>query len=178
MAVVAAVMTLTLSACGGGESDESAPEDQKNTAQSKEAGEARATEVNTEEVIAELQGAGGVELAVHSAVRDTEGFVTIHATATNNGDGSFAAAEWRSQETEMKSKSSISGASIVDKEGKKRYMVLRDTDGQCLCTTGIRIASGDSTPIFAQFPAPPEDVTQVEFNVPSMSPADLELTEG
>ncbi|WP_340558411.1 hypothetical protein [Streptomyces sp. GSL17-111] len=170
--------SLALTACGGGDGKPEENEGQKSSSEQETQVQNSSAEVDTGKVLAELKGANGVTLTVHSVVRDADGFVTVHGTAKNEGSVSFSAAEWRSQENAIRSKSSISGASLVDKEGKKRYMVLRDTDGQCLCSTGIRVASGGSSPIFAQFPAPPASVTTVELNVPSMSPAIVDLAEG
>ncbi|WP_257578351.1 hypothetical protein [Streptomyces sp. JJ38] len=175
------VALFTLAACGGGGDDDeanpSAPK--KSSASSSASTDAGDDEVDTSKVIGELKGANGIEIAVHSAVRDAGGFVTVSGTLYNKGDRTFRAAEWRSEETAIKSKSSIAGATLIDKSGKKRYMVLRDTDGQCLCTTGLAgVQPGESRPVFAQFPAPPANVAAVEFHVPSMSPVTLELTEG
>ncbi len=41
-------------------------------------------------------------------------------------------------ETEIiKNGSSLGGATLIDPKGKKRYYVLRDTDGRPLTTTGL-----------------------------------------
>ncbi|WP_257573799.1 hypothetical protein [Streptomyces sp. JJ66] len=105
--------------------------------------------------------------------------MTIEATLHNDGSKPYDPVRLRSQETSIKSKSDISGATLVDQQGKKRYLVLRDTDGQCLCTTSISLtAPGDTRPLFAQFPAPPSSVVEVEFQLPTMTAVALELTEG
>lgn len=178
--VAAAVMALSLTACGGGDDDVSGDGQDKKPASNGAADEKQPADgVDTDKVIGELKGPNGIEVVVHSAERDSGGFVTVNGTLKNNGDKTFRAAEWRSEETAITSKSSIAGATLVDKAGKKRYMVLRDTDGQCLCTTGLSgVKSGETRPVFAQFPAPPDKVTQVEFQVPSMSPATIELSDG
>ncbi|MBD3933553.1 hypothetical protein IF129_18590 [Streptomyces chumphonensis] len=170
--------SLALTSCGGGDGAPKDDQSEKSISGQEDQDKNVSEGVDTENTLAVLEGSNGVMLTIHSAVRDADGFVTVHGTAKNEGSVSFSAAEWRSQENAIKSKSSISGASLVDRGGKKRYMVLRDTDGQCLCSTGIRIASGESSPIFAQFPAPPASVTTVELSVPSMSPATVDLAEG
>lgn len=44
----------------------------------------------------------------------------------------------------------------MDSKGKKRYYVLRDTDGRPLTTTNFpALKAGESLPVFMQFPAPP-----------------------
>ncbi|WP_236073003.1 hypothetical protein [Streptomyces tardus] len=135
--------------------------------------------MDTDKLLGELKGPNGVVVSVHSALRDEGGFVTIQATLNNKSDEAFDPVRLKSQEASIKSKSDISGATLVDTQGKKRYMILRDTDGQCLCTTDIPLTkAGDSRPIFAQFPAPPKEVKKVQFQLPTMSPVGLELSEG
>lgn len=182
IAACAAFLSFSLVACGGGGDDEKpegkgndkSSEDSKGTEQDAPAGE-----VDTSKVIGSLKGPDGVLVDVHSAERDPGGFVTVQATLNNKGSKTVHPNRWMSQETSLKSKSSISGATLIDKKGKKRYMVLRDTDGQCLCTTSIPgTKAGESRPLFAQFPAPPKDVKEADFQIPTMSPATLEITEG
>lgn len=179
---VASALVFALSACGGGGGDDSGSDDSKKPEggnSSSEDSAATPGEVDTDKVIGKLKGPNGIEIAVHSAVRDQGGFVSVNGTVSNKGERTFRALEWQSGETGIKSKSSIAGATLIDTAGKKRYLVLRDTDGQCLCSTGLTgIKSGESRPVFAQFPAPPKNVQNVEFHVPSMSPAKLKLSEG
>ncbi|GAB3967160.1 hypothetical protein [Streptomyces sparsus] len=136
------------------------------------------SEVDTDSVIGELRGDGFV-VSVHSATRDGGGFVTVQATLKNEGEKTMTSNKWGSPETALKSKSSISGATLIDRQGKKRYMVLRDTDGECLCTTNlVRIKPNEERAIYAQFPAPPNDVTEVDLLIPTLSPASIEISEG
>ncbi|MCZ7433406.1 hypothetical protein O7609_17475 [Streptomyces sp. WMMC1477] len=179
----AVALACTLAACGGGEeSAEEGRKDQPSDARKSEGTQGpdgKSKEVDTASVIGELRGPNGVLVQVHSAVRDPGGFVTVEATLKNEGSKAFDPVRLRSLENSIKSKSDISGATLVDKDAKKRYLVLRDTDGQCLCTTSISLTgSGESRPLFAQFPAPPNGVVEVEFQLPTMTPATLELTEG
>jgi hypothetical protein len=119
-------------------------------------------------------------VAVTSADRDEGGFVTVEGTVTNGSGKSWVAADWRGDERELAGNGgSIAGASLVDQGGKKKYLVLRDTEGRCLCTrfTG-GVQPGETTEWFAQFPAPPEGTTEVSFQVGSMPPAAVEISEG
>ncbi|KUJ66080.1 hypothetical protein ACZ90_40205 [Streptomyces albus subsp. albus] len=129
------------------------------------------------QVIGEAKGPEGIVVTLTSAVRDPGGFVTVQGTVTNRGSTSYNAFTWRSKETELHSQSSVSGASLVDEAGRKRYLILRDTDGECLCTSGlVGIKPGESRPMFAQFPAPPDKVTKVDFQLPTMPPISIEIT--
>lgn len=178
-AAVASAMVFALSACGSGGGGEGDGEDKKSASTKESEEEGAPSEVDTDKVIGEIKGADGVVVRVHSAVRDEGGFVTVNATLSNEGDKPLPSNRWRSTETVMKSKSSISGATLVDPVGKKRYMILRDTDGECLCTTGLTsIKPEESRPIYAQFPAPPAKTKKVDFQLPGMSPARVDLSEG
>jgi len=70
----------------------------------------------------------------------------------------------------------VSGVTITDESGGKRYFVLTDSDGDCLCTTNVAgdgfIDVGKSAELYAKFPAPPEDVTEVSFQVPTFQSID------
>lgn len=122
---------------------------------------------------------GDIGLTITSAVRDSGGFVTVSGTVTNSGSRLWTAADWRGDENELRGNaSSVAGASLVDQNGKKKYLILRDTEGRCLCTrfTG-GVKTGETVDWFAQFPAPPQDTTSVDFQVGSMPPATIELSE-
>lgn len=181
---VSATLAFTLVACGGGSDDDSGVGDDKGSSDSdgskgKDDGAAPAKDVDTSKVIGELQGSNDMSVKLHSAVRDQGGFITVTGTLTNNGSKTFSYNLWSSSETSLKSKSSISGATLVDPKSKKRYMILRDTDGECLCTTGLTgIKAKENRAVHAQFPAPPKDVKEVQFQLPSMSPATIKISEG
>jgi hypothetical protein len=131
-------------------------------------------------VLAEVKS-GDLSLAVTSAVRDEGGFITLNGTVTNNGGEFWMAGDWRGDESELNANGpSMAGASLVDSKAKKKYLVLRDTEGRCLCTKfdGGGVDSGKTTDWYAQFPAPPEDATEVKFQVGSMPPATVQLSAG
>ncbi|MFD4247537.1 hypothetical protein ACFWP3_39030 [Streptomyces sp. NPDC058525] len=111
--------------------------------------------------------------------RDAGGFVTINGQIKNTGNQQFVkTSAWRGAERDLSgSGESVAGATLVDKAGKKRYYVLRDTDGRCLCTTGVAgIDAGATVPFFAQFPAPPPTTTDVEFSLPTFATAAVKIS--
>jgi len=175
-------LVLTVAGCGGG-----GDEDKPDTATSSSApGKSKDDDKDEEsqapgqdKVLAESKQ-GDISLSITSAVRDTGGFVTVSGTVTNNGSRLFVAADWRGDENELRQNaSSVAGASLVDQSGKKKYFILRDTEGRCLCTRFVGgVKSGETAEWFAQFPAPPEDTTEVSFQVGSMPPASVEISEG
>ncbi|MGW5342372.1 hypothetical protein [Streptomyces sp. NPDC004050] len=129
------------------------------------------------ETLAAVNGEAGVVLAINSAVRESGGFLTVSGQIKNNGTAAFVGTTpWRGNELTA-SGTSVAGATLVDKVGKKRYYVLRDTEGRCLCSTGIaRIGAGESVPFFIQFPAPPATTTEVDFALPTFATATIKIS--
>ncbi|MFJ2257807.1 hypothetical protein ACIOKD_05575 [Streptomyces sp. NPDC087844] len=175
-------LVLTVAGCGGGGDEEGSDKNTSSSSPAKNDGgddKESSESPSAQQVLAEVKS-GGLTLAVTSVKRDDGGFVTVGGTVTNNSGKSWVAADWRGDERELAGNGgSIAGASLVDQTGKKKYLVLRDTEGRCLCTrfTG-GVQSGETTEWFAQFPAPPEDATKVSFQVGSMPPASVEISEG
>ncbi|MFD7507130.1 hypothetical protein [Streptomyces sp. NPDC059850] len=180
-AALAAALALAVAGCGSGDGgdgkDSGAPH--KSTEAKTDDGQGETEPAaDSEKVIGEMKGPKNIVVTLHSAERDSGGFVTVNGTVTNRGSTLFNPIDWRSPEVELaKSRSSVSGATLIDAKGKKRYLVLRDTDGQCLCTTGLSgIKENESRPFFAQFPAPPKSVTEVDFQLPTMPSVSIKLS--
>ncbi|MFE0625571.1 hypothetical protein ACFW3D_01215 [Streptomyces sp. NPDC058864] len=181
-AVVAVALAAVLVGCSGGGDDGKAgasPSVRTGTPGSPGKSSPAASDAPTQ-VLAQMKGAKDITVTINEATRDPGGFVTVKGAITNNGDETFNAATWRGDELAVaKSGASVAGAVLVDSVGKKRYYVLRDTDGICLCTTKlIGIRPEETRPFFAQFPAPPEGTTEVEFQLPTMPPAKITIAEG
>ncbi|MFD7480002.1 hypothetical protein ACFV8Z_50175 [Streptomyces sp. NPDC059837] len=176
-------LLLTVAGCGGGGDSESDKGSSSPSAHATSGSGGATTQPKTPDAsppLAEVKGENGLVLAVTSAKRDTGGFVTVEGTVTNNTGTIWVAADWRGDENELKRNGgSIAGASLVDQKGKKKYLILRDTSGRCLCTQftgGVR--QGATSDWFAQFPAPPADTTNVDFQVGSMPPASIQISGG
>ncbi|WRZ90897.1 hypothetical protein OHB54_18535 [Streptomyces sp. NBC_01007] len=176
-------LLLTVSGCGGGDGS-GTPKTTSSSAQSGKRGDDGAKQASPtasqDQILAEVKG-DDVTLTITSAVRDQGGFVTVSGTVTNGGGQFWVAANWRGDERELsRNGASMAGASLTDSKGKKKYLVLRDTQGRCLCTKfdGGGVDAGKSADWFAQFPAPPADTTAVDFQVGSMPPASIEISEG
>ncbi|MGI5252206.1 hypothetical protein [Actinacidiphila glaucinigra] len=179
--VVAVVLAAALTGCGGGGDDKTAATPSAKT--SAPGGPDKASAAPSEEpsqVLAQMKGEEGIAVTLNEATRDAGGFVTVKGSLTNNGDSAFSATFWTGPEKEVqRSGPSVAGAVLVDAVGKKRYYVLRDTEGKCLCTMGLTlIKPGETRPLFAQFPAPPEGTTEMEFQLPTMPPAKITIAEG
>lgn len=153
---VAAVLALGLVGCGGGGGGDDKPETSTTSSKSSQS-KPEAQEGNAEETLAELRGPNGLFLTVTQAQRDAGGFITVSGDLKNDGDKAVnVPAELSGNETEIiRNGKSLGGATLVDSKGKKRYYVLRDTEGRPLTTTKFpALKAGESLPVFMQFPAP------------------------
>ncbi|MFB6810672.1 hypothetical protein [Streptomyces sp. NPDC056387] len=179
--VVAAALALVLTGCGGGDDNKSTTPQKTSAAPS--GGNASAPSPNggqtpePAQVLATVSGENGITMVINSAARDAGGFLTVSGQIKNPADKDFTGtAPWRGNELTTGGES-VAGATLVDKAGKKRYYVLRDTEGRCLCTTGVsRVKAGATIPFFAQFPAPPAGTTEVDFNLPTFATATIKIS--
>lgn len=129
--------------------------------------------------LAEVRGDKDMLLVVNEVKRDSGGFVTVQGELKNQGDAAVNPSAWAGTESVIVSKNlnSVGGATLVDKAGKKRYYILRDTDGRCLCTTGMSaVQPGKSVPVFMQFPAPPSTTTEVDLSLPTFATTSLKIS--
>lgn len=177
---VATGLALGAAGCGGGGSDGGDKKPDASMSASKGGGsQPSAQEGKTEAPLAELRGQEGLILQITSAERDTAGFVTVNGNLKNDGDKSVVVPpQMAGNETEIvKHGPSLGGATLVDPKGKKRYYVLRDTEGRPLTTTSIgTLEAGQSLPVFMQFPAPPTDVTEVTLQLPTFSSGTIKIS--
>ncbi|WP_121719304.1 hypothetical protein [Streptomyces sp. E2N171] len=175
--VVVAGLALGASGCGGN-GDDDKPKSRASATEGR-GSDPSAQEGQEEAVLAELKGRDGLVLILESATRDAGGFVTVSGEIKNDGsDDARVPIETRGDETEiMRHGGSFGGATLVDSASKKRYYVLRDTDGRPLTTTNIpRIKPGETVPVFMQFPAPPADTSEVTFQVPTFASGTIQIS--
>ncbi|MBY8867752.1 hypothetical protein [Streptomyces sennicomposti] len=175
---VAAGLAVGMVGCGGGGGDDKKPDTQTSASKGK-GSEPSAQEGQSTAPLAELRGPNGLLLQITSAQRDSGGFVTVNGQFKNDGSQSAVIpSELRGDETEiLKHGTSLGGATLVDAQGKKRYYVLRDTDGRPLTTTGLTtIEAGQTIPVFMQFPSPPTNVTDVTLQLPTFSSGTVKIS--
>ncbi|MFH9265436.1 hypothetical protein ACH4KN_14420 [Streptomyces sp. NPDC017546] len=187
---VTAALALALAGCGDGGGEEpgnegsSAPSapaspSAEDKGEPQQEDTAAGENVDPDVKLAEARGMGGLVLVINEAKRDSGGFLTVQGEVTNEGDQARITTAWSGSEVNLvnKNPNSVAGATLVDKVGKKRYYVLRDTDSRCLCTTAISsLAPGKSAPIFMQFPAPPQTTTEVDFTLPTFATTSLKIS--
>lgn len=185
----AVALAVLLSACGGdggGASDQEGKKPEKaGSASSAPAEQPTAgadsgpTVPDTSKTLATINGSDGFQFIVHSAVRDQGGFLTVSGTLKNTtAELLVAKSQWSGTEVNVtRTGPSFGGMTLVEKTEKKRYYVLRDTEGYPLTTTGVTsVKAGESVSVFAQFPAPPANVTQVDLQIPLMPSATIEIS--
>ncbi|MER6114801.1 hypothetical protein [Streptomyces sp. NPDC001743] len=184
-ASMAAALAFVATGCGGddggkaknaGSSSSSKPsEGDKGAGGDTAAGD----KVDPNVKLAEIKGQVGFVMVVNQVKRDSGGFVTVSGEIRNTSDTVHSMNGMEGSESAIvaRNPNSVAGAMLVDKVGKKRYYVLRDTEDRCLCTTAITpVQAGDSTPVFMQFPAPPSTTTEVDFSLPSFAVTTLKIS--
>ncbi|MEU0041982.1 hypothetical protein AB0K81_13045 [Streptomyces werraensis] len=175
---VAAGLALGVVGCGGGGDDDKKARTTASASREEGTGPSP-QEGQSDEPLAELRGSDGLMLAITSAQRDAGGFVTVNGTLKNDGaKSSVVPSALSGNETEIvRNGRSLGGATLVDSKGKKRYYVLRDTDGRPLTTSGLStIKAGESVAVFMQFPAPPPETTEVTFQLPTFSSGTIQIS--
>ncbi|MDK0521821.1 hypothetical protein [Streptomyces sp. ML-6] len=188
---LAAAMALAVTGCGtddggdksndAGSSPSSVPSKSSDGDKEDEKPEDTAAGENVDPNVklAEIRGQRGITLVINQVKRDSGGFVTVQGEVKNGSDMNQPTSGWSGSEELLveKNPNSVAGAALIDKAGKKRYYVLRDTDGRCLCTTGILpLQPNGSTPVFMQFPAPPSTTTEVDFMLPTFATTSLKIS--
>ena len=68
---------------------------------------------------------------------------------------------------------SVDGVYLLDNAGKKKYLVVRDSDQHCVCSRDIQdLPPKTAGSYWAKFPAPPDNVEKVGIVVPHFIPMD------
>lgn len=171
-------LAVGVAGCGGGDTGDKKP-DVSASPSERGGSQASPQEGQSAQPLAELRGPDGLMLKVTSAQRDSGGFVTINAELKNDGGkDAVLSSQLTGNETEiMKNGQSFGGATLVDSKARKRYYVLRDTDGRPLTTIGVQsVRAGDTVPVFMQFPAPPAGTTEVDFQLPTFASATIKVS--
>jgi hypothetical protein len=68
---------------------------------------------------------------------------------------------------------SFSGIHLLDGVSKKKYFVVADSDGNCLCSEHVDdIRPKTQVSLWAKFPAPPENIQKITVEFPHFIPVD------
>ena len=67
----------------------------------------------------------------------------------------------------------VGGVHLIEPVGKKKYLVIRDSENKCDCSRGVKdVAAKSRANLWARFPAPPDNVEKIGVVVPHFSPMD------
>jgi hypothetical protein len=176
---LSAGLVFAATGCGGGGGGDDSKDSGSSQTPKKSSGEQHATKQGgSDEPVAEVKNKDGIILSFTEVKRDSGGFVTVNGQMKNTGSQPFSnTADWGGVEEGLGG-NSLAGATLVDKAGKKRYYVLRDTEKRCLCTSGINgIDAGKTISVYMQFPAPPSKVKNIQFSLPTFPPTNIPISD-
>lgn len=107
--------------------------------------------------VTELERSGDSVTLKFSLVNDSQGDFTLADTLRSVGSGY-----------------NISGVYLLDMANKKKYQVVMDAEQNCVCSSNVpyTVGPGQSVNLWAKFPAPPAEVTEVGVVVPHFIPMD------
>jgi hypothetical protein len=119
----------------------------------------------------------GVKLEVQE-LKVSNGAVMMKFTVTNESNAPIDPMAMSDRQNLTKDYHDVSGAYLVDTVNKKKYLVIRDSDNECLCSRNLGgIAPGSAANLWARFPAPPDSVQKIGVVVPHFIPMDdIQLT--
>ena len=114
----------------------------------------------------------GTRVEVQELKRSSGGSVTLRFSLINSSDKPIDMYAFLFG-GDSKDTKSVAGVTLVDPVGKKKYFVLRDTEGACLCSR----ATPDAAPsarlsLWAKYPAPPDNVAKISVIIPHFAPMD------
>ena len=67
----------------------------------------------------------------------------------------------------------IGGVHLIDPVGKKKYLVVRDSQNNCDCSRKLtELKPKSSINLWARFPAPPDNVEKINVVIPRFAPLD------
>lgn len=112
----------------------------------------------------------GSRAEIHELKRNSGGTVTLKFSIVNDSDESFDFGYYMGAAT--KDVGSIADAHLVDPAAKKKYLVVRDSDGTCLCSRKLPDLGRSRINLWAKFPAPPEGVERLTVVLPHFMPMD------
>ena len=114
----------------------------------------------------------GIRAEVRELKRSSSGILTLKFAIVNDMDQKYGADKCDFRETGNEECGPISGVYLVDTANKKKYPVVRDAEGKCVCAEIQGIPPKSGLNLWAKFPAPPEDVKAVTVVIPNFMAMD------
>jgi hypothetical protein len=131
-----------------------------------------ATSVLAAEPVATADGeTPGLSLQIQD-LKVSNGTVMLKFSIANNSAAPLAG--WALKDGNIaKDGYAVSGVYLIDVANKKKYFVIVDADGHCVCSRDISdIPPKGSANLWAKFPAPPDSVKKIGVVVPHFLPMD------
>jgi hypothetical protein len=114
----------------------------------------------------------GQRIEIRDLKRDDGGTVTLRFQFINDSEKDVIdACSYR--EINGETCGVVSGVNLIDAANKKKYLVVRDAQRNCVCATGLpHLGKGDRMNAWAKFQAPPDGVQKVTVVVPGFEPVE------
>jgi hypothetical protein len=114
----------------------------------------------------------GVSLQIQE-LKVSNGTVMMKFTIANDAASVFYTNALRDLDVAKNDGNAVSGIYLLDVANKKKYFVVVDTEGRCVCSRdNVVIPSKASANLWAKFPAPPDSVKKIGVVVPHFVPMD------
>jgi len=117
---------------------------------------------------------GGTHIDVTEFKRSSGNTVSLKFVLSNNGSERFDMWGYKLGDRESKSDyKGVGGIHLVDPVNKKKYFVVRDSEGKCVCSNEVAdVQPGSRVNLWAKFPAPPPEVSKITIEIPHFQPMD------
>jgi len=111
----------------------------------------------------------GTRVEITKLKRSGGDTVTLNYVLVNDTDANLATTDL----LKTGEYNSSDGVTLIDAAGKKKYLVIRDSDNKCLCSSDLHgVPSKSRINLWAKFPAPPADVKEISIAIPHFQPID------
>jgi hypothetical protein len=114
----------------------------------------------------------GARVELQELKRVSGGTVMLRFTMINDGDKTLNVGyDFGSGSTS--DIGTVGGVHLIEPVGKKKYLVVRDSENKCDCSRGVKdVAAKSRANLWARFPAPPDNVEKIGVVIPHFSPMD------
>ena len=130
---------------------------------------------NTVPAIAVADGeTSGIKAEIHELKRTAGDTLTLKFSIANGSAKKLGFGyDFAEKGKDVPDFNTIGGVHLIDGAGKKKYFVVRDTEGICSCSRDLdEIEPGSRSQVWAKFPAPPEDVQKISVVIPHFIPVE------
>jgi len=115
----------------------------------------------------------GARVEVQELKRVSGGTVMLRFVMINDADNRLSFGHNFVQPGISGDYANIAGVHLLDPVGKKKYLVIRDTQNNCDCSKGLKDLDAKSrVNLWARFPAPPDNVEKIAVVIPHFTPMD------